>query len=374
MNVEQDEPRFVVQDPESGTVCPPGWLWLVYLYFRPRTFFTHFVIDSTPGLTVLCAWFFGMAGVIDRIHFRALSHPEIFIEMTWTVVWVLILVGGIIGGFFYFAIGGWWFRTRLRWSGSEDPDPDLARRVYVFASMIWALPILFSEVVETGQFSTPWLCYQSAGSLWDLLWLAPLFWSIWTEYVGVRTAFEVRRGLAILWFLVLPVVVCGVGIVLVGLSFFFEASGPADVALPLTFNDGQTMKFYYPGNWWINADDSDYDPDVFISVEPMQDALVQILVYEATEAGADELDATVSSYAESLVGLTKTREFDSCGTHRGVGQVLEGRMQGDLYRLRVFVSEPIAGQVFEIQELWLSSDAAEVVPGLDLIRSTFRLR
>ncbi len=37
MNVEQDEPRFVIPDLDSDRSSPAGWLWPVYLYFRPRT-------------------------------------------------------------------------------------------------------------------------------------------------------------------------------------------------------------------------------------------------------------------------------------------------------------------------------------------------
>lgn len=221
MNVEQDEPRFVIPDPDSGTSCPAGWLWLVYLYFRPRTFFTHFVIDSTPGLTALCAWFYGMAGIIDRVASQSMMNPDLLLGTTWEALWIGTLLGGIVSGWLYFKIGGWWFRVRLGFAGSSESDKGLARRVYIFASMVLTLPSLLTQVVETGTYATPWDSFQSEGSFWYLVLMIFPFWSVWSSYAGVRTAFEVRRGLAILWFLVLPVVAYGI-IILGALAFLLH--------------------------------------------------------------------------------------------------------------------------------------------------------
>jgi hypothetical protein len=83
-----------------------------------------------------------------------------------------------------------------------------------------------------------------------------------------------RRGLAIVWFLILPVVTytTGMGVMAVG-AMALLSSVPADVAHPLHLSSS-TMSFDYPGNWWIADGEEDYDPETSVSVEPMQDAVV----------------------------------------------------------------------------------------------------
>lgn len=374
MNVEQDEPRFVIPDPDSGTSCPAGWLWLVYLYFRPRTFFTHFVIDSTPGLTALCAWFYGIAGIIDQVGIKSMMNPDLLQGITWEELWGFTLLGGIVSGWLYFRIGGWWFRVRLGFAGATEPDKGLARRVYIFASMVVSLPALLTQVLETGTHATPWDSSQSEGSFWHLFLLIFPFWSVWSSYVGVRTAFEVRRGLAVLWFLVLPVAAYGFLILGAFAFFFISALGPADVANPLRFAEGQTMTFSYPGNWWIDIDDPDYDPDTYISVEPMHDAFVEILYFESDMTEVDSLSETVEGYEEVMSGLREIDRFDRWGRFTGTGRLLQGVIEGQSYSLQVFVSLQDSGNQLEIHELWLKADEAVVIPGIRLIRSSFELK
>lgn len=369
-----DDQRAVL--PENGVPegSPAGWLWLVYLYFKPHSFFKHFVIESTPGLTVLCAWLYGMAGVIDELESRALMDPSFLDGVTWSQLWIGVLLLGVVGGWWYFKIGGWWYRKRLGFSGAESIDKRLARRVYVFASLAWALPTLLAQIVASGSFASPRESVLSDLNLWDGAVMLSLPWSLWVSYVGVRTAFEVRRGRAMLWFLLLPggmfffVIAAAAALALV------QALGPADTTSPLRFGEGQTLTFSYPGNWWIGDDDPDYDPDSYVTVEPMQDALVKIMVYELQQDIVDELEASINSYREALSDLEKTDEFESWGRYRGLGQECRGVIEGRRYTLRLFISESQDGVVFEIREWSYASNASQVVPGFELIRSTFRLK
>ena len=374
MNVEQDEPRFVIPDPDSGTSCPAGWLWLVYLYFRPRTFFTHFVIDSTPGLTALCAWFYGMAGILDRVESQSWTDPDLLLGTTWEELWIFTALGGIVAGWLYFKLGGWWFRLRLGFAGASEPDKGLARRVYIFASMVFAFPILLTQVVETGTYTTPWDSAHGEGSLWYFLLLIFPFWSVWSSYAGVRTAFSLRRGLAVLWFLVLPVVAYGF-LILGAIAFLFiSAMIPADISNPQRFDQGNSLAFDYPGNWWIETGDEDYDADSYLSVTAMQDVMVEILLYEAEGDETEAVEATIDLYHDFMDGLREVETLQRWGRHQGTGRVLQGVIEGQAYSLRVFVSRQESGNQLEIHELWLKDDEAMVIPGIRLIRSSFELK
>jgi hypothetical protein len=53
-----------------------------------------------------------------------------------------VLVLGIIAGLMYYAIGGWWYRLRLRWCGADDTQASLARRVLMFSGQVIAVPTI----------------------------------------------------------------------------------------------------------------------------------------------------------------------------------------------------------------------------------------
>jgi len=358
--------------PETQSAGPAGTLWLVYLFFRPRLFFRHFVVEPIPGLTALCAWIYGISGVIDEIDMRSgLSRPMPFAD-SWGAHWGFILVAGVVAGLLYFAIGGWWYRVRLCWSGAEDPDRRLARRVYLFASQVVAIPFIDAKLLETGHFPTPAAASDSASGWYALLLVFP-FWLAWTSYVGVRSTFSVRRGLALLWFLLLPglfyVAVLGVMVIIMVLSLV----GPADVDNPI-HHDSTTMRFSYAGNWWIDDTHEYYNPDADLYVEPMQAAWVHIMVYQSDRTVAAELEATLTSFRPLFEGASDGETFDTWGTYRGNGRVLRGALEGTPAVFRAFVSRVGDGTYLEVNECWATADQPDVRPGFELIRSTFRLK
>lgn len=365
----------MMSEPDSGRSCPAGWLWLVFLYLRPRTFFTHFVIDSTPGLTALCAWFYGMAGIIDRVESESLVNPDVLLGTTWVELWIVTLVGGIVTGWLYFKIGGWWFRMRIDFAGASKPDKGLARRVYIFASMVLALPILSTQIGETGTQATPWDASQSERGFWYFSLLVFPIWSAWSSYAGVRTAFDVRKRAAILWFLVLPVAVYGFVILSVVVFLYTSLWGPADVSNTRWFHQGNSFTFYYPGNWKVETDYGDYDPDGYVCVTATQDVMVEILFHEVQGDGDEvaAVDTAIAFYHDFIAGLQEIGTFQEWGRHEGTGRLLQGVSEGQECFLRVFVSILESGNQLEIHEIWLKDDEAAVLPGIQLIRSSFEL-
>lgn len=348
-------------------------LWLVYLFVRPRLFFQSFVIDSTPLLTALCVWTFGMMGVIDRLDTQELRGRPLLFAESWGAYWAMICLGGVFAGLIYFGIGGWWYRVRLQWSGAVDPDAALARRVYVFATQVVALPTLAVTVVETSSFPTPGASAGSDGSLWYLAFLVFPFWSVWNSYVGVRTAFAVRRGAAMLWFLILPSIVYALvfGAVMVAMVAMLF-SGP-DLKRT-SAHDSATMTFDYPGNWWIDTEDEEYDPNAYVSVEPVHEAFTRIMLYESEAGPEAEVEVTLESYRESATRWRNEQPFATWGSFRGTGISVDGVIEGQQFRLRVFVAPVLDGMLLEIQTMWAVSDESSVMPGFDLIEASFRLK
>ncbi len=359
---------------EQGDEQPNQAFWLTYLFFRPATFFRYFVIKPSPVLTVLCAWTYGVATVIGRMDMESIRSTEIPYGDTWESYWTYAALMGVIGGLFFFIIGGWWYTMRLSWSDAKGVDPSLARRVYLFASQVWAVPALMATLIETGKYSSPEAAATGEITFWHLLLLIFPFWSAWSSYVGVRTAFLVKRSKAMLWFLILP---C-----LYYLLVFTAAMGTADLLAGKTAPDldapktyqSNTFSFSYPGDWMVGRDDMAFDPDSSVFVEPVrEDAVIHILLYESENNIEEDIEATTTKLKQHLPDMSRSSQFTKMGAFKGAGIEYTGTMNNRSYTVRIFISPLENNVVLETNEIVHDAVKSVILPGIELIRSTLKV-
>lgn len=345
-------------------------LWIVYLFFRPRTFFRHFIDNKWPSLLVACAWMFGMAHAAERFLTRGTlngtqNNP---ILASWTFFWPCVLIGGAISGLLYFYIGGWWYRLRIKWSGDPDPDKTLARRTYLYAAQIMAIPSLIYTITVATMYATPADMANAPLYWWDFVPLVFVPWSFVVSFIGVRTVFDTGLVRSLIWFLILPLSLVGVGLALImlGTILIGLAPQPPETTNPLRHQASQLV-FDYPSNWNIDTQDPDFDPDYLVTFQLPQDAFVLIMVY-ASEAGATEVLAdTVAAYQSSMQSLTKTHDLTNWFGMYGVGQRHTGILEGNQYTLTVF-ERPVNDELsIEVITLHLTEDATLLRPGFQLI-------
>ncbi len=184
---------------------------LADLYFNSTRFFSERELASSPAY-LLATWMVGIASAIDRID-RNLIRADLgsprpgseFLTESWVLFWVFTLFAGLVGGVWAWLIGGWWYKIRLRWAGATDPDKREARLVYIYASLVQALPAVLFIAIITLLFAN-YGAYWASDELWSTLLIVFPFWSTVVSYKGARACFDVRRGRAMLWFLILPLI------------------------------------------------------------------------------------------------------------------------------------------------------------------------
>jgi hypothetical protein len=122
---------------------------------------------------------------------------------SWLGFWGFALLGGAVAGAVLWYVGGWWYRVRLKWAGADNPDPTLARLVYIYSGFVVAGPMVAAALLQTITFPS-YRVASEAETLYPFLLLAFPLWSIVVSYNGVTARFAMRRWAARMWFLILP--------------------------------------------------------------------------------------------------------------------------------------------------------------------------
>ena len=240
---------------------PRGSLWLFYLFFRPRTFFAHFVQHDSGALAFFAAWLLGVESGIQALD-SVLAGDAGFPpspDISWGAYWRHCAVAGLLSGVVSFLVGAWWYRKRLEFCGAQRPDARLTRRVYLFASLVVAVPAILYTVWRTGEFATP--NEAAVRSPCENIALALfLLWSVVTSYVGARQCFQLSTRAARIWFLLLPMAMYGLLLFAAFKIASQESWNPARiepepaVAAPRTLA-GDAWRLRYPANWQAESGD-----------------------------------------------------------------------------------------------------------------------
>ena len=204
-----------VVEPGTGT-HPPDTGWharhLLDLFVRPARFFASRQPWVADELLVLVAYIAGVNSTIGRIEQRMMradaggeALPP-FITESWMGFWITVLLVSVISGIILWNLGAWWYKVRLNWCGAGERDSERARVVFLYSRMVWALPALLLQVIDTFRFGN-YVGSWNDESLVPLLMLPFPFWSFAVSYRGVRTVFDVRGEFALWWFLMAPSIV-----------------------------------------------------------------------------------------------------------------------------------------------------------------------
>ncbi len=182
------------------------------LIFSPRRFFTdHFDKKNSPYLW--CAlMIFGASRAIERIDKKFIQYDlrgnseAIETLNNWAFYWTVVILGGMIGGYFFYHVGGWFYNLRVKWAGG-NPDAETSRFIYLYSNFIPALPnvvFTFGQTLSRPQPYDP----SGDGTLYDtllfFLFMGLLYYSVHVSYVGVTTRMAPSKTAGRIWFMILP--------------------------------------------------------------------------------------------------------------------------------------------------------------------------
>jgi hypothetical protein len=197
-------------EPEGSPLLPRH---LVDLFLRPRRFFGEVALGKTPYV-LFVTWCYGIAGAIERVDEEILraqfGRPRPgwdvlapYITGSWLGFWAFALALGVVGGFFLWHVGGWWYAVRLRWAGAPTPDRRLARLAFTYSAFVASVPLILATLARTAIFPNYQAAFESE-EMWSLALLVFPFWSLIASYAAATQLFPVSRGRALVWFALLP--------------------------------------------------------------------------------------------------------------------------------------------------------------------------
>jgi hypothetical protein len=187
------------------------------LFINPKTFFEENLSDSKlqPAYFSLAIVVYGIGFGIDRLDRQLLKYDlqgrlaDLDYLNDWAGYWVFAVIGGIIGGYISYLIGGWFFNVRLKWSKGTG-DIDKSRYIYLYSGVVSSSIIFLTALVSMLLNDKPY-DPGSEFNLWSLTVLILLmffiYYSVFVSYTGVRAITDADKLRSVIWFLILPIIV-----------------------------------------------------------------------------------------------------------------------------------------------------------------------
>ena len=156
-------------------------------------------------------------------------------------------------------------------------------------------------------------------------------------------------------------------------DFFTDLSkveGPAEVKNPRKLKT-DFYELSYPRNWRLDEDDPDFDLENYFMIESLDSCFVSVSFNHFEEDLDESLQYHVEEY-EDMMRNPKITEFTKYGSLEGKGKRIEGKAYGIGMVVDVFTAVQ-NGMTLSVVEWLYVEDAKDVLPGFELIESSFKL-
>lgn len=131
----------------------------------------------------------------------------------------------------------------------------------------------------------------------------------------------------------------------------------------------------HPGNWKVDTEDEDYDPNHMFSIDSPGNCFTMFIVFDTVTDPDDTVQSQIDTYVPKLMKNPTQTPFTKWGRYEGTGMKLEGRVLGVTPgSLRVFShADEKADLSFVVVESCYDEDRKATEAGFALIEDTFQL-
>ncbi len=325
------------------------------LFFAPRRFFNTTLKRGNNPYLIAITIIIGISTAIDRfdqelfkVETGKTSMLVNFAE-TWVGFWIASILTGLVSAIFIWHLGGWWYRTRLKFSGADDPDKYTSRYIYLYASFVSSAPVVLIALIYTLSYSNYIEAYNRDVYL-SLIALLFLFYSLYISYSGARKMFTLSKWKARFWLVILPSLFYL--FILGAFGFFLQKYNedqhtssriiPEDRIIVSTDN---TCQIKLPESWSILKNLND---EASLQVGSLENDAYGIVFVEKKEEMEEQL--TVHEYydiiTESMLFLVNNGEIvDSDIADNQEFNIRKGKVYGEadymdiVYFINIFESE-----------------------------------
>jgi hypothetical protein len=186
----------------TKTINPlsPAHIWKLWL--APRRFFSRRLRFDGDISTQFVFWIVGICSSIERTSTKLSQGNQPVVA--WAPFWLLVGLGGWVGGLLIYFLGGWWYRLRLKWSGVPDPAGRDARELYIYTELIADLPAVLIVIVQTSLYNDYAAAWEATGFALDMTFIGLAAWGVIASYLGAVERFGLSGLAGAIWFFVLP--------------------------------------------------------------------------------------------------------------------------------------------------------------------------
>ncbi|MBT8292674.1 MAG: hypothetical protein KJN70_05320 [Eudoraea sp.] len=188
--------------------------FFMVLLIKPKLFFKEHFLRKTNIHENFALVFFGLGLGLDRMDRQYIKldlrgKTEVLDTLnSWPFYWMIAIIGGAVVGYIAFMIGGWFYNVRIKWSRGSG-DLTKSRNLYLFSNFWLFTTIVVISFINFFLYDLPYdpfASYPIFDILSAMLILIAIFYSVYISYSGVRAITDAQKGLAILWFIVVPVI------------------------------------------------------------------------------------------------------------------------------------------------------------------------
>lgn len=360
----------------------PNWLIRsLLLFFSPRRFFTEYDAEMTRLERTGFIWFIGFSNVAVGMATVPLEmYDDVIARINWPVYFAWTFINAFVNGHLYYYVCSWWYCVRISASGGGNYDRRRARVIFLFTTLASSIPLLMLELYMCSYFDSPGEMRLSFGKVGSglaanffLVSFIIEFWAVTLSYRALRAVFDIKPGVTLFWFLLLPVAYYAVvDFTNFGVQNLLSFAEP-DVVHAKTI-DRPAFSLTHPGNWRVLTEDADYNPDKHFRIKAgVADATIEFLIIPGRVALEKSVDASVENLRGKIKNIQTIGDASQWGNYHGYGKRLQGRIAVFDYQILVFAAQD-RGNAFVVIEFKQLSSAEKVEPGFVLIRASFTMK